>query len=1090
MEHPHEALPTPQPAPAGFARAGQVCGAMVVGLALLARLGWLVNWRGGATLGVQGIAMARNTALAYLLLGVALWGLARAPRARLALWFAHLSALAVTVLAALHLGELLTGRTLGTSTWDLPLPYANLEPSPRDQMASPTAITLLFACAALYTLTLPARRDLVGTVGSPFAVVVTALGLIFTFGYVYEAPFLAGDSDIPMALNTALAFVAWGVGFLATAGPEFAPLRQLTGPSVHARLLRAFLPFTALTVCLVAWLMHIVSHGQSPSVAALFSAVLVVGAIFPVSFICTHLTRHVVGALDKADRELREAERQSRTYAAELQTLNACLERRVTERTAALEESRDHLDQFFTITTALQDPDNVEKTFDLVLRFCQRLGYDQAMLSLVDRDAGVVRAVKAAGGLVDIVGTTVRPLQGDDILAVVVREGQTVVLPDCREDPRCDQAAVALAGIRGQMIVPLTSSGQVVGTLQVASRMPLNPTAEEVRTLETLGGQAARALAGLLHIQEIRRLNRQLEERNQQLQQLADDLAASALSERQAHAALSESEQRLQAILDNSTAVVYLKDTESRFLLINRRFETLFHVTRQQVQGKTNHELFPKQWADAFRANDLKVLKAKAPLQFEESVPLDDGLHTYISIKFPLYNAGGDVYGVCGISTDITRRKMMEEALRSSEERVRLIVDMAHDAFVAIDADGLVKEWNSQAEKLFGWTRDEVLGQPLNERIIPPQHREQHAQGMKHFLATGEGPVLNQRIELPALHRDGHAFPVELTITAIRLGQTYLFSSFLHDISERKRAEDQLRRQNTLLQEMAQSERAAHEALKKAQSQLVQSEKLAALGQLVAGVAHEINNPLSFVSNNVAVLQRDVRAVRELLTLYHEANTDLEQHRPELAARIRAAADSIDLSYTLENLDGLMARSRDGLKRIQQIVKDLRDFARLDESDLHEVDLNAGIESTINIIQGQARKQQVALELDLRPLPGVTCYPAKVNQVVLNLVVNAIDACPPGGKVAVATRPNGDRVEISVADTGTGIDPRIREKIFDPFFTTKPQGKGTGLGLSISYGIVRAHGGTIDFESELGRGTRFSVRLPRRPPPGSDKGKR
>src|SRR5262249_29953859 len=152
--------------------------------------------------------------------------------------------------------------------------------------------------------------------------------------------------------------------------------------------------------------------------------------------------------------------------------------------------------------------------------------------------------------------------------------------------------------------------------------------------------------------------------------------------------------------------------------------------------------------------------------------------------------------------------------------------------------------------------------------------------------------------------------------------------------------------------ETAASERQAHQQLKKAQSQLVQSEKLAALGQLVAGVAHEINNPLSFVSNNVAGLQRDVRALRDLLALYQQAEVRLKPLQAELAARIDGLGQSIDLKYTLENLDGLMARSRDGLKRIQQIVKDLRDFARLDESDLQEIDLNTGIESTINIIRG------------------------------------------------------------------------------------------------------------------------------------------
>src|SRR5262249_32297342 len=160
--------------------------------------------------------------------------------------------------------------------------------------------------------------------------------------------------------------------------------------------------------------------------------------------------------------------------------------------------------------------------------------------------------------------------------------------------------------------------------------------------------------------------------------------------------------------------------------------------------------------------------------------------------------------------------------------------------------------------------------------------------------------------------------------------------------------------------------------------------------------------------------------------------------------------------------------------------------ARLDESELKEADLNDGIRSTAAIIQSQARKQGVALELDLRPLPQVTCYPAKVNQVVLNLLTNALDACPDGGKVTVRTGPAERGAEVPVEDTGRGIDPAIRGKVFDPFFTTKPPGKGTGLGLSISYGIVQDHGGRLTFESTPGQGTHFTVFLPLRPPPRHD----
>lgn len=308
--------------------------------------------------------------------------------------------------------------------------------------------------------------------------------------------------------------------------------------------------------------------------------------------------------------------------------------------------------------------------------------------------------------------------------------------------------------------------------------------------------------------------------------------------------------------------------------------------------------------------------------------------------------------------------------------------------------------------------------------------------------------------------------------------EIYLRAQQVEDANRR------LRQLNDELSASAQSEREALHALRQTQSILVQTEKLAALGQMVAGVAHEINNPLAFVTNNLAVAQRDFEAVASVLSLYRKADVDIAEAQPELAAQIAAGAERIDLDYTLGNLGPLFARSRDGLKRIRQIVEDLRTFARLDESDLHEVDINPGIESTANIIRGRARKKNVEVVLELEPIPTIACYPGKVNQVVMNLLSNAIDASPPSAQVICRTAPGDDGgVVIEVIDSGTGIDPAILDRLFDPFFTTKPQGEGTGLGLSISYGIVQDHGGSISVASTPGAGARFTVRLPPRPPP-------
>jgi signal transduction histidine kinase len=205
----------------------------------------------------------------------------------------------------------------------------------------------------------------------------------------------------------------------------------------------------------------------------------------------------------------------------------------------------------------------------------------------------------------------------------------------------------------------------------------------------------------------------------------------------------------------------------------------------------------------------------------------------------------------------------------------------------------------------------------------------------------------------------------------------------------------------------------------------------------------------------------------------------LGEHAPELARAIAELDARIDLGHTIAGLEHSVSRLNDGLDRIRQIVLDLREFARLDEAIDAAVDINQGIALTVRLVRGQAKKKDVDVVVDCAALPPVVCHGAKINQVVLNLLVNAIDACQAGGRVEVQTRPTENGIAIVVSDTGPGIDPDIRDKIFDPFFTTKDVGKGMGLGLAISHSIVQAHGGTIEFEARAGGGTRFHVRLPR-----------
>jgi PAS domain S-box-containing protein len=388
---------------------------------------------------------------------------------------------------------------------------------------------------------------------------------------------------------------------------------------------------------------------------------------------------------------------------------------------------------------------------------------------------------------------------------------------------------------------------------------------------------------------------------------------------------------------------------------------------------------------------------------------------------------------------------------------------------------------NKAEEEMVGLSRDQILGR-CDHDLFPKDEAD--------FFTAKDRSVLDSGnlLDIPEEPIQTNAGTMILHTKKIPLldaeGRPQYLLGISEDITDRKRAELELRHKNLMLEESIASEREALATLKLAQSRLVQSEKLASLGQLVAGVAHEINNPLAFVTNNIVVLQRDFVGLHGILKLYVAADQVLAKADPEAAAEIRQLAERIDLPYTLDNLTETLKRSREGLKRIQQIVLDLRDFSRQETvGDLQEcVDLNAGINSTINIVRGRARGRGIELSSDLTPLPGITCCPTKINQVVLNLVANAIDACAEGGKVTVRSRVASGGVEFEVADNGSGIDPAVRGNIFDPFFTTKPQGQGTGLGLSISHGIIADHGGTIIVESEPGRGTTFLVRLPAMPP--------
>ena len=451
-------------------------------------------------------------------------------------------------------------------------------------------------------------------------------------------------------------------------------------------------------------------------------------------------------------------------------------------------------------------------------------------------------------------------------------------------------------------------------------------------------------------------------------------------------------------------------------------------------------------------------------------------------LELELTRRNGTSLGVAPAQVDDALGPLVTNQSTPSDPTLGRHAEAERDQFFALSADmlsvagldGYFKRVNAAFERTLGYTADELTTHPWMDFVHPDDRQATLAEGRK----LAEGALTLNFDNRYRCHDGSYKW---LSWTAVPVVPQGLIYAVARDITERKNFEERLQEKNCLLEQAAHSERKAHEVLKLAQSRLVESEKLASLGQLVAGVAHEINNPLAFVTNNLAVLQRDLRYVRELIRLYQSGDRVLGEGDPALLRQIRAFADSIDLPYTLSELEELLPISREGLSRIRQIVKDLREFARHETvGDVQEgADVNVGIESTVNIARGRAHNQNVQLEMDLAPLPPITCQPAKINQVVLNLLVNAIDACgESGGTVIVRTRPSKDGVDVQVADTGCGMTPAIRDRIFDPFFTTKPQGQGTGMGLSISHGIITDHGGRIEVDSTPNRGSTFTVHLP------------
>jgi signal transduction histidine kinase len=400
--------------------------------------------------------------------------------------------------------------------------------------------------------------------------------------------------------------------------------------------------------------------------------------------------------------------------------------------------------------------------------------------------------------------------------------------------------------------------------------------------------------------------------------------------------------------------------------------------------------------------------------------------------------------------------------------------DLVH--LVTAAADGTIQEANPLLARRLGKLPVELRGARLREHLTAADGPTLEA------AVRAEPGAPTERLMLNFVDPAGAPFTL-LCHLEVRLDGFTLLGEPPLRLDDRLQAE-LLQLTNelaTLSRENARKGRALERALaelQQAQAMLVHREKMASLGQMTAGIAHEINNPLAYVASNHATLRRDFGDLLAFVQAVREALPGLAGESPDLLRRLRELADEADLDYLVRAVPGKLEANLDGLERVKQLVLDLRTFARLDEADVKSCDLGECLRSVLRFLGPLAREHAVNVELGLGALPPILCRPATLNQAVSNLVANAIQASRPGQTVRVETQQQGADAVITVRDQGGGIAPEHLARVFDPFFTTKPLGQGTGLGLSIAHQVVASHGGKIEIESNPGCGTMVRVRVP------------
>lgn len=555
---------------------------------------------------------------------------------------------------------------------------------------------------------------------------------------------------------------------------------------------------------------------------------------------------------------------------------------------------------------------------------------------------------------------------------------------------------------------------------------------------------------------------------------------------------LQKTQHFLESVLETLPVAVVAKEAkELRFVLWNQAATNVLGFAAEDVIGKNDYDCFPKEQADFFIDIDRAVLDSGKILDIPaELIQNKFGeqriLHTQ---KTAILDANGQPEYLLAITEDITERKQAEEALLQREMQLHLALKASQMGVWYWEIANNKVSWSEGSEAIFGLSTGSLGASYKNYlKRVHPEDQNLVKQVFSRALETKIGYEIEHRISLP----DGTVRWIGGKADFVRddAGIIIGLAGTCADVTERKQAEALLRQSEAKSKKQAQALEQTLSELQRTHLHLVQTEKMSALGQLVAGVAHEINNPVNFIYGNLTHAQEYSQDLLKLLQAY-------QQYYPQPVSELEDLAVEIDLNFLIEDLPNLLSSMKVGAERIIKIVASLRNFSRIDEVDVKDINIHEGIDSTLLILQSQFKTKPdhpgVQIVKNYGKLPLVECYPGQLNQVFMNMITNALDAIHERDQtrtfneikqqpstIHISTEfESPDWIKIKIADNGSGMSPQVQQRLFDPFFTTKPVGKGTGLGLSISYSIVtEKHGGTLKCFSVPGKGTEFVIEIP------------